>query len=282
MRAALFVSLWFGLAVALGAACSGRNTDTVENDPNAEGGFRLTADQRQLVVFGANWCKPCRKEIDDLNALVAAQGEQLLVKGFLVEDGPGEVPVPEDLKAFTSPSGASPSYPVELDPDWAIFEKMTDGQDRTLPLLLLVEKNGDVYRRFQGATDFEAALLPTLESWMAGEEQQPEPVEEEKEPEEGSDKLRLGIARWVSEIAPNMEPEVVSAIEAGWQTGLSKGGFTDSDMPFENGKITLQLKEAVWIPLSARWESFKDGQRCELTVWYEEDGSFKSYRALCQ
>ncbi|HLS83621.1 MAG TPA: TlpA disulfide reductase family protein [Arenimonas sp.] len=117
-----------------------------------------------VVNFWATWCKPCLKEIPDLDAFDAAR-EDVTVIGLAYEEID-----PEEMKAFLAalPSGA-PRYaiaPLDVYAPPADFET-----PRGLPLTFLIDPEGRVAKKFLGpVTSQELAETIAASSGMAAGE----------------------------------------------------------------------------------------------------------------
>lgn len=254
-------------------SCLGRQDAQKSPPPN----LSLTAKVRQVLVFGANWCKPCRKEIEDFNSIHAEFGAAFEMVGILVEDGKSERPAPADLAKFRSPSGASPVYPVRLDAGWKLFDSFRPPQGRALPLVVLLNPDGQVQSSYQGSIDLEAELIPTLRAWLQNETSVKNPPSPAT-PEEPELVVTHAIADW---LVATENARIQENVRKSWRTGLGKQGFSTVDMPFEEGDITLSRTEpdAPWEVVFARWNSKSN---CTLTVRMETDGSYKSSTGICR
>jgi thiol-disulfide isomerase/thioredoxin len=132
-----------------------------------DGGCWRIEDQRgQWVVvnFWATWCKPCLKEIPDLDAF-DAEREDVTVIGLAYEEIS-----PEDMKAFLAglPSGA-PRYAITpLD----VYDPPADFETpRGLPLSFLIDPEGRLAKKFLGpVTSQELAETIAATSGMAAGE----------------------------------------------------------------------------------------------------------------
>ena len=97
-----------------------------------------------LVDFWATWCDPCRDEIPhfvDLQEKYGAQGLQII--GVSMDDEPE--PVRDFCRRFRM------NYPVVMG-NASIGELY--GGVLGLPIAFLVERDGRIYARHVGATDF--------------------------------------------------------------------------------------------------------------------------------
>lgn len=98
------------------------------------------AGQWVVINYWATWCKPCREEMPELNALAASQ-ERLVVLGVAWEDA-----TVEDLQAFMKMVPVE--YPVlRVDP----FDPPADIEaPRALPVTVVYGPGGDEVKRFHG------------------------------------------------------------------------------------------------------------------------------------
>lgn len=117
-----------------------------------------------VVNFWATWCKPCLKEIPDLDAF-DAEREDVTVIGLAYEEIS-----PEDMKAFLAglPSGA-PRYAIApLD----VYDPPADFETpRGLPLSFLIDPEGRLAKKFLGpVTSQELAETIAATSGMAAGE----------------------------------------------------------------------------------------------------------------
>ena len=95
----------------------------------------LVAAQPALLVFGAIWCKPCRREIHDLNKAHAIYREQLGIVGMTVEGPePGQIIQDLDLVKFRTPDGEMPTYSIHPDPNWKIFDSLLPESDHLISI----------------------------------------------------------------------------------------------------------------------------------------------------
>lgn len=77
------------MALVLGVLFA--NTAVAAERPNSEGA--------ELILFGANWCAPCRAELTDLPALAAVLGERRLILAWLDSAPPlGAQKVPANVR----------------------------------------------------------------------------------------------------------------------------------------------------------------------------------------
>jgi thiol-disulfide isomerase/thioredoxin len=138
-----------------------------------------------LLNFWATWCTACWTEIPDLIALHNRLGDRLTIIGISLDglpdqhaldhghsdvegaphaDDHGEELAKEELVelvgGFVKKHGMN--YPVLLDPD-GITSELYAGNE--LPMNVLIDANGNVYRRFMGSRSkdgFEAMLKEIL------------------------------------------------------------------------------------------------------------------------
>ncbi len=110
-----------------------------------------------LVNFWAAWCTPCQEEIPQFTALQTRYGSQgLQIIGISVED------VESELRAFCRKKNVN--YPV-VPGDAKIADAF--GGILGLPTTLLIGRDGRIYKKYAGATDFatlESDFLPLLKA----------------------------------------------------------------------------------------------------------------------
>lgn len=110
-----------------------------------------------LINFWAAWCAPCQEEIPEFTALQTKYGPQgLQIIGISVED------VESDLRAFCRKMNVN--YPV-VRGDAKIADAF--GGILGLPTTLLIGRDGKIYKKYAGATDFatlESDFLPFLKA----------------------------------------------------------------------------------------------------------------------
>ncbi len=117
------------------------------------GTYSLTTDAAgapTLVVFWATWCVPCKKEINDHQALL----NEFVTKGVKVvlvsEDNPKSQ---SKIKPFIE--SKSYTWPVLLDPDGALLKQYGG---TSIPYTVLVDKNGNSEMKIRGAISDTKAL----------------------------------------------------------------------------------------------------------------------------
>ncbi|HYX52356.1 MAG TPA: TlpA disulfide reductase family protein [Candidatus Limnocylindrales bacterium] len=97
-----------------------------------------------LVNFWAAWCAPCQEEIPQFAALQTKYGSQgLQVIGISVED------IESELRDFCRKKNVN--YPV-VPGDAKIADAF--GGILGLPTTLLIGRDGRIYKKYAGATDF--------------------------------------------------------------------------------------------------------------------------------
>lgn len=283
--------------------CLGRQEDDLKPAPAANPTRPAGA---MLLSFGAVWCKPCRKEIDDLNSLAERTKGRLQLKGYLVEDSKGKPATPQDLPKFVSPKGSRPQFEMAIDTGWSVLESFAPPEGRALPLLVLVNPDGSIYRKLQGLADFESEVASVVDAWLEGlatarptPGSPPNVARGNGNTTDGSDPVAPGptapefrslkVATWLTLPSFHSEPaaEVVySNMKASWEKGLSAAGFTRTEMPFEAGTVNLRkLSDAAdttvenWATSEGRWRSESN---CTLTVKVTADGSYASSKGICR
>jgi peroxiredoxin len=119
--------------------------------------FRTSDYQGKVVLvnFWAAWCAPCAEEIPQFVSMQSRYRQQgLQVIGISVED------VESDLRAFCTKNHVN--YPV-VPGDQTVADSF--GGVLGLPTTILIGKDGVIYKKYSGATDFavlEHDVLPLL------------------------------------------------------------------------------------------------------------------------
>lgn len=121
--------------------------------------FRMSdyKDKVILVNFWAAWCAPCAEEIPQFVGMQNKYRDQgLQVVGVSVED------IESELRAFCIKNHVN--YPV-VPGDQTVADSF--GGVLGLPTTVLIDRDGVIYKKYAGATDFallEHDLLPLLTS----------------------------------------------------------------------------------------------------------------------
>ena len=273
--------LWLGVFLSLIlSACYGRVDDREGHQrrlrPEA---FGLSGDRPAVIVFSAAWCKPCRFEIPAFNRLKVRFGDRLDVIGFMVEGlQPGSMPISEDLERFSNAEGDRPIYQQTTDKQWKLFDSLKPQVGRTLPLTAFVKRDGDVLSLVQRSMLFESELAPLAEALLRDESVTLPSTAPQTTANKG---LRWAqISDWVNEADVGRESPIYKAIENGWQTGLIEQGFSELDMPFENGSLKIISATDLAPPkiLIGEWRSTSG---CSLTVAFNPDGSVAGTTGIC-
>lgn len=263
----------FGLLVGL-MGCQGRQADQVNSDlPQYLDSLGLRAEKPQVIVFGAAWCKPCLSEIDSINTVSAVKANDVQFVGALVEGVErGRLPDGEGLNAFTSPAGSKPRFPMILDARWELYEKVNEAQGHTLPLFVMVGKDGDIKGLLARSARDSAELQQIIEQWLGTT---PAIVEEPNKLEPSSDLTELQL---VGEWKGHAEAAVYERVQESWKTGLSQFGFSMTMMPLEKGYVTLRKTANGLVPERGNWST---DEGCTLTVWFKDDGRFVNAYGVC-
>ena len=137
------------IAVALVAGCSGPGEPLPDNllaslDKGAYKG------QWVVINYWAKWCKPCIKEIPELNAL-DRKYEQVAVLGVNFDGARGE-----ELQAQISQLGIA--FPIILEePSAALGTQLP----QVLPATLILDPGGKLVTTLVGPQDLESLALAT-------------------------------------------------------------------------------------------------------------------------
>ena len=165
-------------AVALGSLLVPQPARAVDLEANAvpslvardlEGRrFDLAAslkDGPALVTFWTTWCKPCRKELPELQKLVAAYGE----RGFHVVGVNGDGPVDRaKVRPYVNALGFD--FTVIPDPDGEIRRRF---QVEVFPTSFLVDGEGRVVYRQVGYRRGDEKILAEQVRALVGEPETP-------------------------------------------------------------------------------------------------------------
>ena len=99
-----------------------------------------------VLDFWAGWCAECKRTIPQVQRLAAAfASEGLVVVGVNAGDKAA------DATTYAKELGIE--YPIALDPDLALSDKIADGK---LPMLIVVDRDGSIVHR---AKQVDAATL---------------------------------------------------------------------------------------------------------------------------
>ena len=96
-----------------------------------------------LIDFWATWCPPCRDAIPAIEKLHKAySGKGLVVLGISLDQGGWD-----DVKSFIAEYGIT--YPILKGTE----EVAAQYKVRTIPMLVIVDKEGKIYKRYLGFGD---------------------------------------------------------------------------------------------------------------------------------
>jgi len=127
-------------------------------------------DGPALVTFWTTWCKPCRKELPELQKLAAAYGE----RGFHVVGVNGDGPVDRaKVRPYVNALGFT--FTVIPDPDGEIRRRF---QVEVFPTSFLVDGEGRVVYRQVGYRRGDEKILAERVRALLGEEPGAEPAAE--------------------------------------------------------------------------------------------------------
>lgn len=104
-----------------------------------------------LLNFWATWCRPCRDETPDLQALFQTARRET-AQGGLIVVGVNQQEEPDTVRAFTSEFGVT--YPVVLDRAGEVSEAYRVG--RGLPMTFLINPAGVIERIYYGRITSDA------------------------------------------------------------------------------------------------------------------------------
>jgi len=235
-----------------------------------ETGLGLTASKPSVVVFGAGWCKPCRKEIEYLNEIKSQFGDKLQVVGYLVEgQTKGAAPTALALEEYASLNAIKPEYLVIPDTGWKKFLS-TNPAKKSLPLMLFVNNKSEIEYIVQRSISFEDELLPLVEKLVRNEKINKTEPTTPTEPTIKPQKSYKTVAQWAL-----IEEEKELLFEA-YKAACNTEGFKTNDYNFETGQLTISIQNNR--PTIGHWVS-KTG--CELTLYLDENLQYKSSKAFC-
>ena len=96
-----------------------------------------------LIDFWATWCPPCRDSIPGIEKLYKSySGKGLVVLGISLDQGGWD-----DVKSFVTEQGIT--YIILKGTD----DVTTKYHVRTIPMLVIVDKEGKIYKRYLGFGD---------------------------------------------------------------------------------------------------------------------------------
>ncbi len=96
-----------------------------------------------LIDFWATWCPPCRDSIAGIEKLHKSySGKGLVVLGVSLDQGGWD-----DVKSFVTEQGIT--YIILKGTD----DVMTKYHVRTIPMLVIVDRQGKIYKRYLGVGD---------------------------------------------------------------------------------------------------------------------------------
>lgn len=120
----------------------------------------LLADGPILLDFWATWCKPCKKEMKELQKLHDKYSDQgFKVVTVSLDDGKMASEVSKLIKRHKY------TFPVLLDPTQETAQKL--GFPGVLPFSLVIDREGTIHHKHIGFNEgdekkFEAEILPLL------------------------------------------------------------------------------------------------------------------------
>jgi len=149
-RKAFFVSI---MAAALLFGCTARNetsagaSDFKLQDLNGKT-VKLSDFKGKPVLldFWATWCPPCRASIPGIESLHKKySGKGLVVLSISLDDGDWD-----SVKSFSAEAGIT--YPVLKGTE----DVSSQFQVRTIPLVIIIDKEGKIVKRYLGFGDDDA------------------------------------------------------------------------------------------------------------------------------
>jgi thiol-disulfide isomerase/thioredoxin len=264
-------------------------------------GFGLTENKPLILAFGAVWCKPCRAEIAVLNRLTKDMATQLAVVGLVVEGSvKGQVVTEEDLTDYLGPDAKKPEFAVRTDRKWQVFTSLTPAAGKTLPFLVFVHADNDIAFKVQRTLDYDSELLPMAQALVrneelselaptdaggGGDDQGEVNGDAGDTSEDESVQSWEGIATWLDRTHVQPGQPQYDSLHGGWKSGRVEYGFSDLEMPFEEGSIHWSMRSAesaadaaLTYVDQASWHS-ESG--CKLNVTFDAKGKVTSTFGVC-
>jgi len=236
--------------------------------------------QATVVTFSALWCHPCREEIDSLNQANSEFAGVIQFRGLLVEGEDKGSPVNQgDINLFTSFTGEHAQYSVKTDPLWQLFDTLHAAQGHALPTMVLINAAGQVEEVVQQSLDYNTQLRPLLQALAIG---QAGPIDTNPIPPVQPGQISDTVANWEARAEVAASATLLANVKASWQAGLAKFTFTESEMPFEAGKISFLFDGTTNTPRTAAWVSDTPVSYCTLNLVFKADGSLASSNGNCR
>ncbi len=246
----------------------------------------LQPGQPAVVTFSANWCHPCREEIDSLNQANREFAGLIQFRGFLVEGEEKGSPVHEsDLSSFTSFTGSRAEYAVRTDPGWQLFDSLHAPQGHSLPTLVIMSQSCKVEEVVQQSLDYQTQLRPLLLALTRGQSAPPvAPVDPTPVPTKpDQQQLNDTVEHWLSRAEVVANPALIKNFTDSWEAGLQKYNFNSSEMPLNDGQINFLWDGASEdIPQTAAWRSDTPVSVCTLNLTLNADGTLLSSSGKCR
>jgi thiol-disulfide isomerase/thioredoxin len=114
-----------------------------------------------LVNLWATWCEPCLREMPSLERLQSRLGERIAILAVSEDRGGSKI-----VEPFLDKLGLK-SVRTYIDPKSAVGSAF---EVRGLPTSILIDREGKVLGRVEGAADWDAPKIMTLlEPFLAGD-----------------------------------------------------------------------------------------------------------------
>ena len=133
--------------------------------PGGQAEVRMQAFQGKplLLNFWATWCGPCKSELPAFDKAYKEYGEEIAFLMVNLTDGSRDTV--DSVKAFVNENEYS--FPVYFDTE---YEGSNAYKVTSIPLTILIDKNGNVYQSHVGAMN-ESRLNGYIEDLMDGGEE---------------------------------------------------------------------------------------------------------------
>jgi peroxiredoxin len=124
-----------------------------------------------LIDFWATWCGPCKQELPHLEKIYQTHKDKGLIFMAISEDSPRSA---SKVKPYVKSKGFTGLVP--MDPDGQVLSKFFG--DNTLPLTVLIDREGKIVRTFTGyvpgqEADIEQIVMKMLSPDTSPSKEQP-------------------------------------------------------------------------------------------------------------
>ena len=121
--------------------------------------FHDFSGQAIVVIVSAGWCGPCQSEAQSMAQIQAKYRDRgLLVLTLLAEDGSGNTPSTNTLKAWEAMAGYT-GAPVLSDPNWGIAQRYE--RDNYIPSVSLIGPGMEIIKKDANVSESDiVSVLP--------------------------------------------------------------------------------------------------------------------------